>query len=263
MNRAILDDMELTISESTLQQAKEDGAMALFGEKYSGVVRVVKIGDFSLELCGGTHVSRTSQIGTFKVLSEGSIGAGLRRVEAVTGESALDHICEHERLLDSAAAALKVSVAEVPQAIERMLDAVRAAEKRVEELQRRSAVSEAEDLASKVVEYNGVRFVASRVATGDSAVLSSLADSLANTLKSAVIVLAGTTNGKVAFVVKVTPDLVDRGFHAANMIREIAKVAGGGGGGRPDFAQAGGKDVEKLDDALAKAGKMVQELATG
>ena len=261
VNDAILRDHEVRASETTLEQAKEDGAMALFGEKYSGVVRVIRVGDFSMELCGGTHVARTSQIGLFKILSESSIGAGLRRIEAVTGSSAVDYVREHDRLLAAIADTLRVSPAETPEAVARLAESLKAAEKRIEELKRRTAGSRADELAAQAVEYNGVRLIASRVDTGDMELMNSLADSLANKLKSAIIILGGAANGKVAFVSKVTADLVKRGFHAGNLIREVAKVAGGGGGGRPDFAQAGGKDIEKLDEALAKARELVEQQA--
>ena len=262
-NRAILDDLDLSITETTLEQAREDGAMALFGEKYSGVVRMVRIGDFSLELCGRTHVGRSSQIGLIRIMSESGVGAGLRRIEAVTGEGALAYIREREKLLTAAAEMLKANPAGVPEAVERALDSWRSAEKRVEEMQKKSAASQAGDLTSKAVECNGVKLLAAKVETSDAEQMSSMADSLAKSMQSAVIVLAGPSDGKVAFVTKVTPDLVKRGFHAGNLIREIAKVAGGGGGGRPDFAQAGGRDVSKLDEALAKAEELVRAQAGG
>ena len=262
-NRAILDDLDLSITETTLEQAREDGAMALFGEKYSGVVRMVRIGDFSLELCGGTHVNRSSQIGLLRIMSETSVGAGLRRIEAVTGEGALDYIREREKLLASAAEALKVSPFAVPEAIERTLESARSAEKRVEEMQKQSAAAQAGDLASSAVEYNGVKLVAAQVPSGDADALSSMADNLANALNSGVVVLGGASDGKVVFVAKVTQDLVKRGFNAGNLVREVAKVAGGGGGGRPDFAKAGGKDADKIGDALARAEELVKQQAEG
>ena len=260
VNEEILRDDQVSVTEKTLQQAKADGAMALFTEKYSGTVRVVKVGDYSMELCGGTHVGRTSQIGSFKIVSEGSIGAGLRRIEAVTGAGAFDYFREHESLLNQTADALKVSPADVPEAVSRLAENIRALEKQIEDLKRKTAVGQADELASKAVEHNGIRLVASRV-EADVETMSTLADTLAGKLKSAVILLAAPSDGKVVFVSKVTADLVQRGFHADNLVREVAKVAGGGGGGRPDFAQAGGRDIGKLDEALAKAGELVEQQA--
>ena len=258
VNDEILRDDEVQSSETTLEQAKEDGAMALFGEKYSGVVRVIKAGDFSLELCGGTHVSRTSQIGMLSIVSESSVGAGLRRIEAVTGASALEYMRDREKLLGEVASTLGVNPNEAPSAAGRLIENLKSTEKQVEELQKKSASAEADELAAQAVDINGVNFVAASVKAGNVDLMSSLADSLADKMKSAVIILGSPSDGKVIFVGKVTSDLVKRGFHAGNLIREVAKIAGGGGGGRPDFAQAGGKDASKLQDALAKAREMVE-----
>jgi len=263
VNDEILGDDPVEAFVTTLEEAKANGAMALFGEKYGGEVRVIKIGDFSMELCGGTHAGRTSQIGLFKILSESSIGAGLRRIEAVTGTGALEHVRERDRAIEEAAEMLRVTPSEVPQAVARLAESLKAAEKEIGECRKKASAAEADELVSKAVEYNGVRLIATRVETGDIELMSTLADNLAGKLKSAVIVLAGPADGKVAFVSKVTPDLVQRGFHAGNLIREVAKVAGGGGGGRPDFAQAGGKDPSKLDEALARASELVAQQAKG
>jgi len=261
VNDEILKDDPVNAYETTLEQAKADGAMALFSEKYGGTVRVIKIGDFSKELCGGTHVSRTSQIAFFKILSESSVGAGLRRIEGVTGAAAYEYVRERDRLLSQAAELLKTSPTEVPEAAARLIDNLRAAERQIEELQRKSAVSRADELLRSTLKLGDVNFIAARLDTGDVEVMSSLADTLADKLKSAVIVLGGPTNGKIVFVGKITSDLVKRGFHAGNLIRDVAKVTGGGGGGRPDFAQAGGKDVNKLGEALAKARELVEQQA--
>lgn len=257
VNAEILRDQELNIYETTLEEAKNHGAMALFGEKYSGVVRVVKVGDFSMELCGGTHVQRTSQIGMFKITSESSVGAGLRRFEGVTGAAAIDYMNERERLLGEIASSLRVSPSDAPEAVARLAENLKAAEKEISELRQKTAASQADGLASSAEEINGIKLIAARVDVGDVDVMSALADSLAQKLGSGIVVLGGPTNGKVMLVCKVTKDLVERKFSAGNLIREIAKVTGGGGGGRPDFAQAGGKDPDKLGEALAKAKDLV------
>ena len=178
----------------------------------------------------------------------------------MTGSGAYEYSREHERLLAQTAEALRVSPADVPEAVTRLGETVRSLEKQIEDIKRRSAVGQVDELAAKAVEHQGVRLVASRV-EGDVETMSSLADTLAGKLKSAVILLAAPSDGKLVFVSKVTPDLVQRGFHAGNLVREVAKVAGGGGGGRPDFAQAGGKDVGKLDEALKKADELVEQQA--
>ena len=261
VNEEILRDDEVNIAETTLEEAKEDGAMALFSEKYSGVVRVVTVGDYSKELCGGTHVKRTSQIGLFKILSESGVGSGLRRIEAVTGFGAFEYVREHDRLLSEAAEVLKSNPSDVPQAAERLQETLKATEKQIGQLKRQAAGGQVDELASQVQEYNGVHLIAARMPSGDVDLMSSLADTLASKMRSAVIVLGGPVDGKVTFVSKVTPDLVQKGFHAGKLIREVAKVAGGGGGGRPDFAQAGGKDAGKLDEALAKARELIEQQA--
>jgi alanyl-tRNA synthetase len=261
VNDEILRDLDVDIHQSTLEQAKAHGAMALFSEKYGGIVRVVKIGDFSMELCGGTHVRRTSQIGLFKIISESSVGAGLRRIEAVTGAAALEHMRERDRILSEMISVLKVQATDAPEAVSRLVESLKTAEKEISGLQQKSALSKSDNLMAEAADFNGVHLVAARVDIGDVDLMSALADDLAGKLKSGVIVLGGPSDSKVAFVCKVTQDLVKRGFSAGNIIREVARVAGGGGGGRPDFAQAGGKDAGKLDAALAKARELVSSQA--
>jgi len=258
VNTQIFRGHPVEVYYTTLEQAKESGATALFSEKYGGEVRVVKINDVSLELCGGTHVSNTSEVGLFKVLTESGIGTGLRRIEAVTGTTALEYLNERDRLLNEAAEVLRTNPPDVPEAAKKLLANLRAAEKQINELQRQIASNEAETLVAGAEEINGIKFIAARVA-GNVDALSSLADGLANRLKSGIVVLGAPADGKIIFVSKVTPDLVQRGFHAGNLLREIAKVAGGGGGGRADFAQAGGRDASKLDEALARAKELIAE----
>ncbi|HEY3298180.1 MAG TPA: alanine--tRNA ligase [Armatimonadota bacterium] len=259
VNEVIFRDLEVKAYESTLEQAKSDGAMALFSEKYRGTVRVINTLGFSIELCGGTHVSRTSQIGLFKIISESSVGAGLRRIEAVTGSYALEHLLEQVRLLAEAAEVLKTTPAEVPEAAVRLNDNMRSVEKQIEDLRRKGAANKADELAAEAADFNGVKLVTARIQAMDVDQMSSLADSLADKLQSAVIVLGSPSDDKAIFVSKVTPDLVKRGFNAGAIVREVAKVAGGGGGGRPDFAQAGGKDAGKLEEALQKARELVEQ----
>lgn len=259
VNEAIFRDIEVRASETTLEQAKADGAMALFSEKYSGVVRVINTIGFSMELCGGTHVSKTSQIGLFKILSESSVGAGLRRIEAVTGSYALAYLLDRERLLNAVADTLKTTPTGAPDAAIKIAESLKAAEKEIENLHQKGAAGQADELAAGAAEYNGVKVVTAKVEVGDVDLMSSLADKLADKLKSAVIVLGGPNEDKVGFVCKVTGDLVKRGFNAGNLVKEVAKIAGGGGGGRPDFAKAGGKDPAKLDEALAKALAIIEQ----
>ena len=263
VNSMILADLGASTVETSVDEARKMGAMALFGEKYGDVVRVVKMGEESVELCGGTHLEHTSQVGLFKLVSESSIGAGLRRVEAVTGEAAVRYVHDLEDQLRRTADALGSSTAEVVTAAEKAAQTAREAQKEIDRLKSKSAAEAGGDLADSAQEANGVRFVTASVATVDVPTLQKLADTIADKLRSGVVVLAGAADGRVLFVSKVTSDLVPRGFHAGDMLREVAKVAGGGGGGKPEFAQAGGKDPSKVDEALAKARELISAQAGG
>ncbi|MCE5200389.1 MAG: alanine--tRNA ligase [Armatimonadota bacterium] len=261
VNELILEDVQANVTITDIDEARKLGATALFGEKYGSQVRVVKMGDVSMELCGGTHLRHTSQVGLFKVTSESSVGAGLRRIEAVTGEAAVRYVNDLEDQIRKTADALGSSVPETVAAVERMVQAAHDAQKEVDTLKARGAAEQAGDLANSATEINGVKYVTTTLPTVDVPTLQKLADSVADKLRSGVVVLAGVSDGKVLFVSKVTPDLVPRGFHAGNMLREVAKVAGGGGGGKPEFAQAGGKDASKVGDALAKAVEIISAQA--
>jgi len=252
-----LEDAEMVTQEMSLGAARELGAMALFGEKYGDQVRVVQIGEFSKELCGGTHLAHAGAIGGFAIVSEGSIGAGLRRIEAVTGREAQALAMRQREILETAASALKCRPEEVAARIEALQSEARKREREVNRLQKKGAGEIAGDLLSGAVDVEGVKLVAARVDGLGSEALRSLADDLRNRLGSGIVVLGAVGEGGVQFVAGVSKDLVKTGYHAGNLIREVAKIAGGGGGGRPDFAQAGGKNPERLDEALAKARELV------
>jgi alanyl-tRNA synthetase len=257
----ILADASAETCITNIDKAREMGATALFGEKYGSEVRVVKVGDESVELCGGTHLEHTSQVGLFKLVGESSIGAGLRRIEAVTGEAAVKLVHELEDTLDAAAEALGAKPSELVSSAQRTARAAREASKEIEKLKSRGAAETADELAASAQDAGGVKLVAASVQTADVDTLRKLADTIADKLKSAVVVLAGVSDGKVIFVGKVTKDLVAKGYHAGNTLREVAKVTGGGGGGKADFAQAGGKDASKVEEALAKASDIVSSQA--
>jgi alanyl-tRNA synthetase len=259
VNALILDDRDVLVHQDIpLEEAKARGAMALFGEKYSDRVRMIEIPGCSLELCGGTHLARTSQAGLCKILSETGIASGVRRIEAVTGAGAYQYINEHEETLDRLARLLKTSPRDVLTAAEKLVQQRAQLEKQLQQL-KTGAISTQADLEPK--EVAGILVVAARIPNADGATLSALVDRAAQKHRSAVIVLGSATDGKVTFAARVTPDLVQRGFHAGNLLREVAKVTGGGGGGRPDFAQAGGRDASKLPDALAKVEELVRQQA--
>jgi alanyl-tRNA synthetase len=262
VNEKILDDLAIFTQEKPLAEAKEMGATMLFDEKYGDVVRVVQVGDYSLEFCGGTHLAHTSQAGLFKIIAEGSSQAGVRRVEAVTGKAALMRLLDQERLLSEVATALKSLPLNAPAAADRLQSELRTRERELSVLQKAAAGGLVEALVGEARDVSGFRLVSHAVADGaDGDVLRTLAEEVLDRLKSGVVILGGVKEGKVSLAVKVSKDLVGRGLHAGNIVKEAAKIVGGGGGGRPDFAQAGGKDPARLVDALAAAERLATETA--
>jgi alanyl-tRNA synthetase len=239
-------------------EAIKSGAMALFGEKYGDEVRVLSMGDFSTELCGGTHVARTGDIGFFKILSESGVAAGIRRVEAVTAEGALAYTHEMEARLDAAARALKAPATEVPAKIAQILDNVKALEKELTRLKGKLASSQGGDLAAQAVEVNGAQVLAATIEGADAKTLRETIDKLKGRFKSAAIVLGSTEGGRVTLIAGVTSDLTDR-VKAGELVNHVAAQVGGKGGGRPDMAQAGGTNPAALPAALQSVRSWVAE----
>lgn len=240
-----------------IDEAKAMGAMALFGEKYGDIVRVVKVGDYSLELCGGCHVNNSAEIGLFKIVSESGIGSGVRRIEAVTGRGAYLFLDGQLDLLNQAAGLLKANVSDVPKRIEGLYQQLKELSRENESLQSKLSAIEAGELTGKVVSVGETRLLAAKVQAGSMEALRGLADELKAKLPDAVLVLGAPMDDKVNFVVAVPKEAVGRGLHAGKLVKEIAAVCGGGGGGRPDMAQAGGKDAGKLDEALKLAEQLI------
>jgi alanyl-tRNA synthetase len=243
-----------------LQEALRSGAMALFGEKYGDRVRVIRIGDFSTELCGGTHLDATGQIGLFKVTDEGAVASGVRRIEAVTGEPALAHVAREEAALRESASLLKIPPLELPRRLAALLEDQKRLERQLAQLESKLARSQAQDLVAAARPVAGVAVLAARLDGLDPDGLRSVLDTLRDRLPSAIIVLGSAMDGKVSLVASASKDLMKR-FPAGRLVQEIAKIVGGGGGGRPDLAQAGGKDAAKLDDALAAVSGWVERMA--
>ncbi|TWH60627.1 alanyl-tRNA synthetase [Desulfitobacterium sp. LBE] len=249
LNEAVLANMPVAAEEMSLDAAKASGATALFGEKYGDTVRVVSMGDYSLELCGGTHIRATGDIGLVKIISEGGIGAGLRRIEAVAGAEALKYMRSlNDQILD-AAQLLKAQPSDLLKRIQGLLVQVKDLEKEVQQLNAKVAKSEVESLLQQVKDVEGVPVLAAKVSAQDMDTLRNTADLLKDKMKDGVLVLGAAVEGKVNWVTVVTPVGL-RGLHAGQIIKEVAKITGGGGGGRPDMAQAGGKDAAKLGEAL-------------
>ncbi len=260
VNEKIWKNIEVDISLKPIAEAKSMGAMALFGEKYGDIVRVVKVGDYSLELCGGCHVPNTSVIGIFKIVSEGGIGAGTRRIEAVTGESAYQLMNDQVALLKDAAEKLKTNPKEVVNRIEVLMAEIKQLQRENESLAAKLGNIEAGNLVSKAKQIDGVTVLAAKVQASDMNNLRNMADDLKQKIGSAVILLGSVNEGKVNLIAAVTKDLIDKGYHAGKLIKEVATRCGGGGGGRPDMAQAGGKDPEKLDSALQFVDEWVKSI---
>jgi alanyl-tRNA synthetase len=264
VNDAILANYPLEVEHTGYQQALSAGAMALFGEKYGDEVRVIKIGvpeePFSQELCGGTHVSQTGEIGMFRIVSEGSVGAGVRRIEAVTGRAAQQLVQRRLSVLDAAATHLGAPPEEVDRAVLRMLGEIHDKQKEVAELRRQLARLEFESLLQQVEQVADIQVLAARVQAADAETLREMTDWFRNRLGSVVIVLGAVIDEKPSFVAAVTPDLVERGLTAGALIKKVASVVGGGGGGRPTLAQAGGRDPNRLNEALTLVPQAVIEL---
>jgi alanyl-tRNA synthetase len=259
VNEQIWADTEVGIFTKALSEAKEMGAMALFGEKYGDTVRVVQVGDYSLELCGGCHVSHTSQIALFKIVSESGIGSGIRRIEAVTGRGAYEYMDQQLGLLNRVAQELKSNIADVPKRLEALQGQLKEVSKENDSLRARLGNIEAQSLISQLKEVGGVPVLAAQVSAGDMDSLRNMVDELKQKLGSAIIVLGSTVEDKVQFVTAVTPDLIKQGHHAGNIVKQVASICGGGGGGRPDMAQAGGKDPSKLSEAIRSVESLVAQ----
>jgi len=259
VNAEIRNNSAVETEETDIETAKNKGAMALFGEKYGDQVRVLTMGGgFSVELCGGTHVKRTGDIGLFKIVSEGGVAAGVRRIEAVTGEQALAYLNKAEEQLKEVAGLVKGSRDNLLDKLGAMLERNRQLEKELEQLKAKAASATGNDLASAAVDVKGVKTLAARIDGLDGKALLALVDQLKNKLGSGVILLGGVQDEKIVLVAGVTQDLTGR-LKAGELMKQAAAVVGGKGGGRPDMAQGGGSDVSRLDEALAIAEAFVAQ----
>jgi len=253
VNEAILNAIPVGVIETSKEMAKEMGAMALFGEKYGEKVRVVVAGDFSKELCGGTHVGNTAEIGFIRICSETGIGAGLRRIEAVTGHGALEYINQREKILLAAAANLKTRPEDLPGKLETLNAELKETETELANANAKLAKLAVQELLAGVETVGDVHLVSGQVIAADMETLRSIADMVRDRLPCGAVVLGAISGDKVNFVAMATANAVGKGLHAGNIVKAAATVAGGGGGGRPDMAQAGGKQPEKMAEALQQA----------
>ena len=258
VNKEIRAALPVTTDVMNIEEAKKSGAMALFDEKYSENVRVVSMGDFSKELCGGTHVANTSEILAFKILSESGIAAGVRRIEALTGDAVFAYYKEQEAQLANVAKLLKTKPEAVGEKIEHLYAEIKALQSENEALKSKAAKDALGDVMNQVQEINGVKLLAARVDDVDMNGLRDLGDQLKEKLGDGVVVLASVKDGKVSLMATATDEAQKKGAHAGNLIKAIAAIVGGGGGGRPGMAQAGGKNPAAVDDAIKEAAKVVE-----
>jgi alanyl-tRNA synthetase len=257
VNERIRRDAEVRIEETSYDEAIKKGALAFFGDKYGDTVRVVKIGDFSTELCGGTHVHRSGEIGIFKLQTESGVAAGVRRVEALTGEGALDLIRNYEQRLKEIGALVRSGVDDTVERVKKLLQQQKELEREIESLRGQQGKNQLPELLAKKEQVNGATVVVSKVEQLDANQLRELADQLKEKIGSGFVFLVSAGESNVTMVASVTKDLTSR-YHAGNIVKQIAPIVGGGGGGRPDFAQAGGKNPAKMDEAVEKVWQIVR-----
>ena len=259
VNEKVWDSIPVMIDNMNLDEAKALGAMALFGEKYGDVVRVVQLDDYSIELCGGCHVKNSAEIGLFKIISESGIGAGVRRIEAVTSKEAFQWMQDKNSLLDESVTLLKTKEDNILTKINTIYTQIKDLEIENESLQAKVSNQETEELLQKVQQKHGIQVLAEKVSGKDMNQLRKMMDYLKQKITSGVILLVTENKGKVQLIAGVSKDLIDKNLHAGNLISGAAKICGGGGGGRPDMAQAGGKDASKIKEVLAYVDEYIKE----
>lgn len=259
VNEKIMENLPVVTAVMSLEEAKKTGAMALFGEKYGDEVRVVKMGDFSTELCGGTHVSNTGVISAFKIISETGVAAGVRRIEAITSDAVFSYYDQIEEELEKAASIVKAKPANLLERLEHLMSEMKALQSENESLKSKLAQDALGDVMDRIVEVKGVKLLATSVKDVDMNKLRDLGDQLKEKIGEGVVVIAADNGGKVNLIAMATDEAMKAGAHAGNLIRGIAKLVGGGGGGRPNMAQAGGKNPAGIPEALAQAAKVLEE----
>lgn len=260
VNNKVWASIPVETMNTSIDRAKEMGAMALFGEKYGKEVRVVQVGDYSLELCGGCHVDNTAEIGLFKLVSEAGIGAGIRRVEAVTGKGAYEYMNSQLEILKKTASNLKSNITEVPNRVTQLQKQLKDKDKELASLSAKLTNLEAGSVMDDVEEVNGIKVLYKQVEAKDMSALRQTVDTLKEKIPSGIVVIGAATGEKVSIVASVSKDLVNEGYHAGKIVKEVALACGGSGGGRPDMAQAGGKDPSALPAALKKVPDLIKNM---
>ncbi len=258
VNTAILDALEIKIQELPIDEAKKLGASAQFGEKYGDIVRVVSMGDFSIEFCGGTHLTNTAKCGLFKILSENGVAAGVRRIEAVTGRGVLEYIAKNDKLIVDTAIALKTNlINEIDKKAEALMIQLKDHEKQIEAFKAKMAAAKANNIMTGIKHIGELNLLTAQLDGMAVDEIKTMADKVKAEVENSVVVIASNTDGKITFVAMASKEAVAKGVHCGNIIREITAIAGGKGGGKPDMAQGGGTDASKIDDALAKVDDII------
>ncbi len=258
VNDIILESLNITCENMSISDAKNKGAMALFGEKYGEEVRVVSMGDYSIELCGGTHLTNTSQIGMFKILSEGGVAAGVRRIEAITGRVVYNYLKEKEEVISNVCSNLKTKEDSLSQKVNSLIEENKSLSKELHDMKTKMSLQAIDSVLDSKVDVNGVNLVTTKFEGMDMNTLKEVADNLRDKLVSGVVVLANMSDDKLNLVATSTKDAVDKGVHCGNIVKTIAQIAGGKGGGRPNMAQAGAPDVSKVDEVLNHASEVLK-----
>ena len=258
VNQSVLKAMPITVRELPIDEAKKLGAEAQFGEKYGDIVRVVSMGDYSVEFCGGTHLANTANVGLFKLISEGGVAAGTRRIEAVTGMGVMEYIKSKDALIERTAAALKANnPLEIDKKSEQLASEAKELKRQIEQINAKMASGKLDEVLKNKVEIKGISLICGRVDGLSANDLRTLGDDIKAKMKGAAVVLAANTDGRITFLVAADKEAVSAGVHSGMIIKEITALAGGNGGGKPDMAQGGGKDASKIDEALKKAADIV------
>ena len=258
VNNAIMEAMDIVVQELAIDDAKKLGATAQFGEKYGDVVRVVSMGDYSMEFCGGCHLSNTAQAGMFKILSEGGVAAGVRRIEAVTGQGAIEYVISKDEMISNVAKTLKTTEHDLIKKSESLMEEMKNLSKELESLKGKLAAQKAGDIMSNAVKIGDIDFICARLDGQTVDALKTMADDIKAKNENAVIVFAAETDSKITFVAMASQHAVQKGIHCGKIIKELTTLAGGSGGGKPDMAQGGGKDSAKIDEALSTAVSIVE-----
>ena len=259
VNERIMENIRVEAQQTSMENATKMGAIALFGEKYGDTVRVIKIGKFSAELCGGTHVKSTGEIGPFKIISETGVAAGVRRIEAITGFHALEYLNSCEDKLISISKKLKTNMNDAEERLDDLLRSIKQKEKELEMLKSRSANRLIEDMLDDVKDISGINTIIARIDDKKADELRTIADKLKDKMSSCLLVLFSVNKGKIIIIVSATEDVVKKGVHCGNIAKSLAQQLGGGGGGRPNMAQAGGKNIEKLDEVINNVHKVIKQ----